>query len=134
MISHFLNTQFLAFLAVGSLAAALHWLCRYLLSYWISFELAVAIAYVFGIASAFLLNRIYVFPNTNRPVNKQMRDFVLTNVAFFPVVWVMSILLASVLPSVGITLYTEGIAHAIAISIPMMATFLIYKFIAFKVE
>ena len=94
----------------------------------------MAIAYVFGIASAFLLNRIFVFPNTNRPVKKQMRDFVLTNVAFFPVVWVMSILLASALPSVGITMYTEGIAHAIAISIPMMATFLIYKFIAFKVE
>lgn len=134
MINHFLNTQFLAFLAVGSLAAAIHWLCRYFLSYWISFEYAVAIAYVFGIASAFILNKIYVFPNTNRSVNKQMRDFVLTNVAFFPVVWVMSILLVSVLSSAGVTMYTEGIAHGVAISIPMMATFLIYKFIAFKVE
>lgn len=62
-----------------------------------------------------------------------MRDFFITNIAFLPVVWSAAIMLAKLIPHILVTQYNEEIAHAIAISIPMFATFLIYKFIAFKV-
>lgn len=133
MIRHFFTPQFLAFLAVGTTAAFINWFSRILFSFWLTYSTAVFIAYLLALACAFILNKYYVFPKSNRPLNKQMRDFFITNIAFLPVVWSAAILLAKFIPHILATQYNEEIAHAIAISIPMFATFLIYKFIAFKV-
>lgn len=131
MIQHFFSTQFLRFLLVGATAALLHWLARYWLSCWVSFPLAVALAYVVGIAVAFELNRRWVFPTSPRPLARQARDFILVNLAFFPVVWVAAVALRGVLSPLLPVDLVEGIAHALAIALPMLITFLIYKFIAF---
>ena len=99
-----------------------------------TYPIAVFVAYLLALACAFILNKYYVFPKSDRPLNKQMRDFFLTNLAFLPVVWSAAIMLAKFMPHILATQYTEEIAHAIAIAIPMFATFLIYKFIAFRVQ
>jgi putative flippase GtrA len=133
VIRHFFTPQFLAFLVVGTTAAFINWSSRILFSFWLTYPIAVFIAYLLALACAFILNKYYVFPKSDRPLNKQMRDFFLTNIAFLPVVWSAAIMLAKFIPHIFVTQYTEEIAHAIAIAIPMFATFLIYKFIAFKV-
>ncbi len=132
MIRHFFSGQFLRFLGVGGVAALLHWLTRIGLSLWLPFTVAVALALGVGLGTAFVLNRLLVFPYTERPVQKQLRDFVLTNLAFFPVVLLTAVQLNVLLRDAGLARYTEEIAHAVAIAVPMMATFLIYKFIAFR--
>lgn len=132
MIRHFLTRQFLGFLAVGGFAALLHWLSRLLLSTWMPFPWAVAIAYCVGMAVAFLLNSLFVFPNSVKPRSAQARDFVLVNLAFFPLVWAVSIYVNAGLKALGMTNHSEEFAHAIAISVPLLATFLLYKFVAFK--
>jgi putative flippase GtrA len=132
LIRHFLSAQFLRFLSVGATAAFLHWLARIALSHWLSFPVAVALAYGVGMGVAFVLNRIYVFPLSSKPAHQQLRDFVLVNLGFFPVVWASSLLVDAGLRALGFTRYTEALAHAISIAIPMLATFLMYKFIAFK--
>ena len=91
MLKHFLSRQFAGFLLVGVTAALLHWLARILLSLLMPFAWAVALAYGVGMAAAFLLNSFYVFPASDKPVEKQARDFIVINTAFFPVVWVVSI-------------------------------------------
>ncbi len=131
MIKYFLSFQFLLFLLVGATAASLHWLARCLISIWLSFPVAVAIAYFIGIAVAFELNRRYVFPSTLRPVRKQARDFLLVNLIFFPVVWGASIFIKRLLNEMTVIAHADGIAHGLAITIPVFMTFLIYKFIAF---
>jgi len=133
VIRHFFTPQFLAFLAVGTTAALINWSSRILFSFWLTYPTAVFIAYLLALACAFILNKYYVFPKSDRPLKKQMRDFVITNIAFLPVVWSAAIILAKYIPYIFTTQYNEEIAHAIAIAIPMFATFLIYKFIAFKV-
>ena len=132
MIRHFFTPQFLGFVAVGSIAALINWSSRILFSIWVSYPVAVFIAYMVALSCAFILNKYYVFPKSDRPLSKQMRDFVITNIAFLPVVWSAAIILAGLIPQIYATDYNEEIAHAIAIAIPMFATFLIYKFIAFK--
>lgn len=132
MIRHFLSAQFLRFLAVGGAAAFLHWLARILLSQWLSFAWAVALAYGVGMAVAFVLNRMFVFPLSSKPAHQQLRDFVLVNLGFFPVVWGSSLAIEAALRHFGMHLYTQALAHAISIAIPMLATFLMYKFVAFK--
>ena len=132
MIRHFLSRQFLGFLAVGGLAALLHWLSRLLLSTWMPFAWAVAMAYGVGMTVAFLLNSVFVFPDSVKPRAAQARDFVLVNLAFFPLVWAVSIYVNAGLKTLGMTNHSEELAHAIAISMPLLATFLLYKFVAFK--
>jgi len=132
VIQHFLTKQFLGFLAVGGVAAFLHWLSRIMLSNWLSFSWAVTIAYAVGILVAFTLNSFLVFPRSEKPRNKQARDFVLVNLSFFPVVWLASIAISHALQALGMVRYTQALAHGIAVAIPMVATFLIYKFFTFK--
>ena len=132
MLKHFLSRQFLGFIAVGGLAAFLHWLSRIILSHWISFSAAVVFAYMIGMAVAFTLNAVYVFPGSNKPKRKQAQDFIIVNLSFLPVVWMISIGLERIFQSMGIVEYSQALAHAVAISVPMFATFLIYKFFAFK--
>jgi putative flippase GtrA len=132
VIRHFFTRQFLGFVAVGGTAALLHWLARIALSQWLPFSMAVVVAYIVGMLVAFLLNSFFVFQQSTRPRAKQARDFVVINLASFPLVWLASMGLAHMLRALGHVHYTEALAHAIAISLPMLATFLIYKFYAFK--
>ena len=132
MLRYFFSRQFLGFLAAGGTAAVLHWLSRMLLSNWFSFPWAVALAYAVGMTVAFSLNSLFVFAKSTRPRHKQVRDFVAVNLAFFPVVWFVSLVLAEGLRSLGIERFSEAIAHGIAVVIPVLATFLFYKTVAFK--
>lgn len=132
MIRYFFTKQFVSFMAVGGLAAFLHWLSRIFLSHWLSFSWAVIVAYGIGMLIAFMLNSFFIFPASNKSKITQARDFILTNVCFFPVVWLSAIEINNALQFFGVALYTEAISHGIAVGLPMFATFLIYKFIAFK--
>lgn len=132
MVKYFFTWQFLRFLAVGGLAALMNWLSRLVLSLWLSFPLAVVVAYGIGMLVAFLLNSYFVFPKSVRARHEQARDFVLVNLLFFPVVWFAAIKINNYLVSIGFIKFSHELAHAIAIALPMMATFLMYKFVAFK--
>jgi putative flippase GtrA len=132
VIRLFLSRQFLGFLIAGGLAAFLHWLSRIVLSHWMPFPWAVAIAYIVGMIVAFVLNSFFVFPNSPKPKTRQARDFVIVNMTFFPVVWMASVLINNALLTAGIANHTEEFSHAIAVVIPTFITFLIYKFFAFK--
>ena len=127
----FFTAQFLRFLFVGATAAGLHWLARFWLDAFMSFSLAVILAYGVGIAVAFTLNAVFVFPGSDRPVARQMRDFVLINVGFFPVVWAASLALRWAFTRLGVLDIADDLAHAVAIAIPVFGTFLLYKFVAF---
>jgi putative flippase GtrA len=131
MIQHFFTKQFLKFLFVGAAAALANWVSRIIFSFWISFSLAISAAYLVGMVSAFLLNKKFVFPNSPRPIQKQIRDFTLTNLIAFPLVWLMSIQISNFLQSLGMLAYYEELAHMLALSIPTVVSFLIYKFLAF---
>lgn len=132
MIRHFFTKQFLWFLSVGGLAAFLHWLSRIILSMWMSFPTAVFVAYSVGMAVAFTLNSFFVFPKSKKPKHKQARDFVVVNLAFLPIVWSTSMALERGLRSIGLVAYSQALAHGMAVAVPMLATFLIYKFFSFK--
>ena len=132
MIKYFFTKQFLGFLAVGGVAALLHWLTRLLLSVWLTFSWAVIIAYAVGMVMAFLLNSIFIFPKSEKPRPAQARDFLLVNLSFAPFVWLVSVQVNYWLQNFGIVRHSEELAHAIAIPLPMLATFLIYKFFTFK--
>lgn len=132
MIGLFVTRQFAQFIVAGGISAAIHWLARLVLSLWLPFAWAVAAAYIVGMAFAFVLNSAFVFPQSDKSRPAQVRDFVLINLAFFPVVWAASLSIDGGPVALGMTRHTHELAHALAIPLPMFATFLLYKFLAFR--
>ncbi len=133
MIRHFLTKEFLRFLAVGSSAAIINWITRITISTWVPFSIAIILSYFLGMCYAFILNKIFVFPGSNRETKKQIRDFLITNAISLPIVWSLSLTLKSLLENeLGFYIYSEEIAHLLALSAPMLMSFSIYKFIAFS--
>lgn len=133
LLDIFLSEQFLRFIIVGVTAVVANWLSRYAFGWVMSFSLAVFCAYFVGMATAFVLNAIYVFPTSARPRHLQARDFVAINIAFLPVVWGLSIAFNVGLLRLGLEeAYSEPLAHALALGMPMLINFLLYKFVAFR--
>lgn len=128
----FLSPQFLSFLMVGTTAASVNWLSRLAMAQWMSFTIAVPAAYAIGMIVAFVLNRIFVFPNADEPTEIQIRRFIIINLSFIPLVWGGALALVELLGSFGLKIYVEELAHALALALPVLGTFLLYKYFAFK--
>jgi putative flippase GtrA len=132
MIRHFASRQFLGFVGVGVTAAAANWLARIVAGQWMSFVASLLVAYGIGMAVAFVLNAIFVFPGSAVPLPRRALQFIAVNLAFLPVVFGGALAFEPVLRWLGMPRFTESTAHALALAIPMCATFLIHKFVTFK--
>src|SRR5262245_20408808 len=120
--------QFARFLAVGGVALVCHWISRFAFNAVVSYGWAIVLAYLVGILVAFVLNKIYVFPYSQRSLNFEMSFFFLVNVAAFPVVWIVAYalgewLLVDYLPrQVALAL-----AHGFAITLPVFVNYALHK-------
>jgi|TARA_B110000967_G_C18380363_1_gene314929 hypothetical protein len=63
---------------------------------------------------------------------KQVSGFVLTNLIFLPIVWWSAIALRNIFIEFDFIAAPELSAHIVAVSLPLIFTFLIYKFSIFK--
>ena len=128
-----MNTEFFRFLLAGGMAAAANIVSRLLLSMVVRFDVAVAAAYLVGMATAFILNRHFVFDRSDRHVHSEMMRFVLVNLAALVQVWIVSVGLAEWLfPKVGMTWHAELIAHVIGVLSPVAASYLGHKHFTFR--
>lgn len=125
--------QFWAFLLVGGLAAAVNWFSRIILSgQGISFEVAVVVAYVLGMATAYLLSRMFVFEKTGRSLAGEIVRFTLVNLVALVVVFVVSVTLERwALPAVGWTWRTAEVAHGIGVLSPVVTSYLGHRYFTF---
>jgi putative flippase GtrA len=124
---YYFNLEFFRFFVVGFICAVSHWLARIVINYYLSFEWSLIISYVAALSLAFLLNKYYVFQKSEWSIS-QIYKFVGINLFFLPVVFYSSILINNILNDMNYYFFSRGIAHFISISIPMMLTFVFYKF------
>ena len=128
-----MNAEFFRFVLAGGTAAAVNIVARLLLSAVVRFDVAVALAYLVGMATAFILNRQFVFERSDRGVQNEMMRFVLVNLAALVQVWIVSVGLAEWLfPKVGLTWHAELIAHVIGVLSPVAASYLGHKHFTFR--
>lgn len=132
MIKHFFTKQFLLFIVMGGAAAFINWISRIIFSNWMSFYLAVFYAYGLGMTVAFTLNSMFVFSRSKKPKRKQARDFMIVNLISFPIVLLSSITIEHLLLEYGFINYRQAIAHGLALIVPILGVFLIYKYFAFN--
>ncbi len=130
---HFLTSEFAKFLLVGGIAAGVNFGIRIVLSVVMSYGWAVFIAYLFGMTTAYILSKIWVFEGSGRSITSEAYYFTIVNIIAVAQVWIISVGLAQyVFPRVGINSYSEEIAHFIGLSVPIFTSFLGHKYMSFK--
>lgn len=128
MLAQFRSRQFLAFLVTGGVAALANFTARIVLNQWVPFSWAVVLAYVVGMATAFLLARAFVFRGSRQPVHRSAGFFVLVNLVAVAQTWAVSMLLARwLLPALSVVHFVPEIAHAVGVAVPVFTSYLGHK-------
>jgi len=129
----FFSSAFLKFLIVGGFAALINFSSRIGLSLFLNYATAIIIAYLIGMLTAFILNRMFVFEAQSGQTAHQFFYFTLVNlVAIFQTLVVSLLVAIVILPGLGIEQWVEEIAHFIGICVPVFTSFLGHKYFSFK--
>ncbi len=125
--------RFLRFALVGAAAAAVNIGSRIVISQFVRFEVAVVLAFPIAMTFAFVLTRLLVFNNSDRPVWDEYFRFLLVNLVALVQVWLISVGLTNLLfPAIGWTFHAELIAHTIAVGSPIFTSYYAHKYFTFR--
>jgi putative flippase GtrA len=125
--------EFAGFLVAGGIAALANVASRMAFSLAFRLEVAVVLAYLVGMAVAFVLMRSRVFPPGRGSLGRQAGWFVLVNVAAVAQTLVVTLLLARwALPAAGVERHVEDIAHVVGVCVPIVTSFFGHKHLSFR--
>jgi len=129
----FYSNEFLKFLITGGVAALINFFSRILFSQWFDFSFAICLAYFVGMATAFVLAKMFVFKQSHQDLLKSSSFFVLVNLFALLQTWGVSLLFMNILlPYFGISSMTQEIAHAVGITVPVFTSYLGHKYLSFR--
>lgn len=128
-----MSGRFIRFLLTGGFAALINLGSRYVLNEFMSFEAAVAAAYLAGVVVAYVLAKIFVFDKSGAAVAAEFRRFVMVNILSLAIVWCVSVGLAIyVFPGLGLRWHAEAVAHFIGVLSPALVSYLTHKHYTFR--
>lgn len=128
-----ISSQFLRFLIAGGLAAFLNWSSRFLFSLWFDFEVAVLLAFFVGLASGFIVMRLFVFEQVEKTVTRQFGMYLVVNgLALVQTLVVSSVLARWILPAAGVgENLSESLAHLAGVLVPVVTSYFGHKAFTF---
>jgi putative flippase GtrA len=128
MREEFLSPQFRRFLVTGGIAAGVNLSSRLAFSRVAPVWVAVVLAYLCGMATAYVLARRYVFTeNQSRVVDSSLR-FALVNLLGIAQTTVVSVVLGDhVFPAFGWIRHAHDIAHPIGVAAPVFVSFIAHR-------
>jgi putative flippase GtrA len=120
----YLSLQFGRFLLAGGIAAAVNVASRIVYDMWTSYSVAIVLAYITGMITAFLITRTYVFPKGRNSVARSATFFVIINIAAVLQTLVVSIAMTKyALPALGVQTYVPEIAHMCGVAVPILTSY-----------
>jgi putative flippase GtrA len=128
-----MSGQFLRFLSTGGFAAIVNLLSRHELNKIMRFEVAVILAYLLGMLTAYALARRFVFQASGRSITSELKRFTIVNVFSLVLVWSISVGLANYLfPAIGLVWHADDIAHFIGVAAPAAASYFGHRAFTFS--
>lgn len=125
--------RFLKFLAVGGFSAFINLGARIALNTITSYRWSVALAYLCGMLTAFILSKLMVFEKTGRKAHDELMWFTLVNVFSAAQVWVISVGLAEYyFPWIEFRWHPDLVAHFIGVSFPVITSYYGHKHLSFR--
>ena len=129
------RNRFVLFVLAGGTAALVNILSRIAFNWIMPYEVAIIVAYLCGMTTAYLLNRYFVFAASGRGVASEYTRFALVNLAAVAQVWIVSVGLARLaFPAIGFTWHAETVAHVIGVAIPVFTSYLGHKHFSFAAK
>ena len=133
MIREFASRQFLVFLLTGGTAALVNLGSRILYNRWVDYSMAIILAYLTGMVTAFLLAKLFVFQESRQSLRRSALVFCLVNLVAVAQTWAISMLLAYyALPAMGVTVFAREIAHAVGVAVPVFTSYIGHKRWSFR--
>lgn len=127
------RSQFMGFLVAGGIAALVNFCSRIALNHWMPYSAAIMVAYLVGMVTAFVLNKLFVFRETVNPLHHQAFWFTLVNLAAVLQTLAVSLLLARwVFPAIHFNWHGETVAHAFGVAAPVLTSFIGHKHLSFR--
>jgi putative flippase GtrA len=124
--------QFLSFLITGGIAALVNLGTRIAFNVAMPFEVAVIMAYLCGMTTAYVLARQFVFERSGRAVHEEYIRFALVNLIAIVQVWIVSVGLADIVfPRIGFDWYPYTVAHLVGIIVPVFTSYIGHKHFSF---
>jgi putative flippase GtrA len=124
--------RFASFIVTGGIAALVNLASRWLLSHVVPYEAAVSVAYLFGMTTAFLLARLFVFKASGDSRLAEYGRFAVVNAfSFLVVLGVSAGMLRLVLPFIGWDWHAEEIAHILGVVSPVVLSYYAHKHYSF---
>jgi len=122
------TNRFARFLVVGGIAALANILSRVALNLVMPFSVAVLLAYLVGMGTAFALAKAFVFEVSQRSTTSEGYRFAVVNAFALGVVWSVSVGLAEVVfPLLDFTWQADSVAHVIGVSSTAVTSYLGHK-------
>lgn len=129
----FWSHQFLFFILTGGIAALVNFFSRIIYNIYLSFSVAIILAYITGMITAFILAKIFVFKESQQPISRSAIFFILVNIVAILQTWIISMGLAYyILPWLGISWFAQDIAHAIGVAAPIFTSYFGHKRWSFR--
>ncbi|KWV13804.1 GtrA family protein [Xanthomonas translucens] len=127
------SRKFIKFLLAGGTAAATNFGSRILLGQVMPYTWSIVVAYLIGMLTAFVLNRMFVFEAASTGLRHQAIWFTLINVAAVLQTLACSLILARwMFPAMGMRFHPETLAHAIGVAVPVFTSYFGHKALTFK--
>lgn len=128
-----MNHQFVRFLLAGGIAAAANYGSRFVFSWWMSYAVAIVLAYLVGMTVAFILMRGHVFDAREGALGPQVLKFASVNLLAVLQTLVISLLLVHwVLPRMGVEQHSEAIAHLVGVLVPAITSYFGHRLLTFR--
>lgn len=132
MIGQYLTPQFRRFLLTGGLAACVNVGSRMLFDVLLPYTAAITLAYLCGMATAYLLARRFVFTETQRRHRESTVRFAVVNALGFLQTWSVSLVLGNhLLPALGLVTHAHDLAHLIGVGAPVFTSFAAHRYWTF---
>ena len=120
------------FLLVGGAAALVNILSRIAFSLSMPYTAAIVIAYVCGMTTAYVLNKLFVFAPSGRAVHEEYLRFTIVNMVALAQVWLVSVGLAFyIFPWLGFNWHAETVAHVIGVAVPTVTSYFGHRHFSF---
>lgn len=128
-----LNQQFGRFLVAGGTAAAANYGSRFIFSLWLSYEWAIVLAFLVGLAIGFLLMRAYVFNAQNGALWPQVAKFLVVNLFALLQTLLVSVVVARwLLPVKEVAPHAEALGHLAGVLVPTVTSYFGHRLATFK--
>ena len=136
--TNLLSNRFFRFLLAGGFAALINFGSRFFYNMFVDFSMAVILAFMTGLTTGYLLNKIYVFTSSGNTVVQEMSWFVFINMLALLQTWGLSVYLAHLLPeyipvsgSRGHQL-SDALAHGAGVLLPVFTSYIGHKYLTFR--